>query len=256
MRSATQVIAPRDGGVGSGPQAPPPPSESPLKPGHRWDRGDLAPLVPHPPGLSPPPPHRPTKASLHPPREGVSEWARASQGQKVKLTLAAGISGQEMTLLYPSLPGGGSTGFVENLGDECRAVWVVVLSLQAKFSPAGGVLGGGGNPKAPGVLRKKSWGLAERKRDAILSLKSRWFTLAPAARCSLAHTQTCAVIAHRHTHSPVTFRLLKTHPEPPLPCASPHSHGGLVLGVLCGLSWSLHFNTPVYQPYPHPWVNK
>lgn len=199
MRSATQVIAPRDGGVGSGPQAPPPPSESPLKPGHRWDRGDLAPLVPHPPGLSPPPPHRPTKASLHPPREGVSEWARASQGQKVKLTLAAGISGQEMTLLYPSLPGGGSTGFVENLGDECRAVWVVVLSLQAKFSPAGGVLGGGWksqSPRSPEEEKLGAGGEEERRH--------------PEPQVPLVYSRPCCPL-FPSTHSDVCCHCPQTH---------------------------------------------
>ena len=103
------------------------------------------------------------------------------------------------------------------------------VSLSSACRPSSRLQGESwGNPKAPGVLGRRSWGLAERKGDAILSLKSRWFIPSPPARCSLAHTQTCAVIAHRHTHSPVTVRLRKTHPEPRLPCASAHSHGGLV----------------------------
>ena len=101
------------------------------KPAPQVDRGDSAPLVPDPPQPFPAPSAPPCQG--HPPAPGVavSEWGRDSRGQQVKLALAAGTSGQEMTSWYPPLPGRGGTGLVENLGDECRSrvlVSVVVLS--------------------------------------------------------------------------------------------------------------------------------
>ena len=96
-------------GRGWGPdrRAPPPLSESPRKPGSQVGPRGLGALGFSPSRPFPAPSAPPHQGLPPPPREGVSEWDRASQGQKVKLTLAAGISGQEMTLLYPPFPGGG-----------------------------------------------------------------------------------------------------------------------------------------------------
>lgn len=71
MRSAP-AIAPRDGGVGSGPEALPPPSESLLKSGHRVGPRGLGTFGSSPPpGLFPAPPVPLTgPPPLHPPQEG------------------------------------------------------------------------------------------------------------------------------------------------------------------------------------------
>lgn len=184
------------GGWGPARQAPPPPSESPRKPGSQVGPRGLGALGSSPSRPFPAPSAPPHQGLTPPPREGVSEWDRARQGQKVKLTLAAGISGQEMTLLYPPLPGGGGTGIVENLGDECRVVCVLVLSLQAKFSPAGGVLGGSQSPRSLGEEKLGAGGEEERRH--------------PEPQVRLVYSQpSCPLFTS--THSDVSCHCPQTH---------------------------------------------
>lgn len=111
-----------------------------------------------------------------------------------------------------------------------------------------------GKSQSPRSPEEECWGLAERKRDAILSLKSCWFILAPvASSCSLAH-QTWPGHCPQ-THSLTSYIQTPENSPNLLPCAHPHSHGGSV-SLECFVVSAESSPTCLYQPYPHPLANK